>query len=192
MKTRPRRDGPMAALYREAIDICACPFCERKGNMALETHHIVPIARGGAQKDFNNFICLCHRCHRNNDLHSKYGEWLPDLLYWKAFSELLILKTTSLDCDESGFRRVLIDSARRMLEPMGYEYRISHLYEMDYMIPDTQHVLSFDEMLKIDKGRTDARIEESQRRVFKQIKRERSDERLRVKNTPIYWMRTKG
>ena len=38
--------------------------CQRCGsNEDLEVHHIVPLAKGGAEFDLSNLTTLCHDCH---------------------------------------------------------------------------------------------------------------------------------
>ena len=165
----PRSDGEMCRLYREAIDVCCCPYCQNTGNLQLETHHIVPITKDGAERDFRNYICLCYECHHGEQLHSRYFEVLPEVLYWKIFSELLVLGISSFECSTEKFRRILVASRRKMRHPGEYEHRIQHLYEIDDGRRDSQTYLTFDDMIERDDGRTDARIDAMHERVLKEL-----------------------
>lgn len=70
---RTERSGLVAAVVKERADgICQlcnkpAPFYNKKGEPYLECHHIVWIARGGADEVYNA-VALCPNCHRK--MHS--------------------------------------------------------------------------------------------------------------------------
>ncbi len=39
------------------------PLCMRCGNVATETHHVIPMSAGGSSA-FHNLEALCSRCHK--------------------------------------------------------------------------------------------------------------------------------
>lgn len=54
-------------------DLCGnpAPFCDKKGNPYLESHHVITLAEGGPDVIYNT-VALCPNCHRKvHNLHSK-------------------------------------------------------------------------------------------------------------------------
>ena len=51
-----------AALERDG-HTCQRPGPRCTGTANLEVHHIIPIARGGAELDIDNCLTLCHNDH---------------------------------------------------------------------------------------------------------------------------------
>lgn len=65
-----KRNGPLMKEYRARIKVCE-RCCEAR---ATETHHIVPVCRGGADVE-ENYMAVCLSCHRS--LHPD----LPEILF---------------------------------------------------------------------------------------------------------------
>lgn len=80
----------MAAVVKERAEgICQlcnkpAPFYNKKGEPYLECHHIVWIARGGADEVYNA-VALCPNCHRK--MHSL--DEPADVAYLKKVARLL-------------------------------------------------------------------------------------------------------
>ena len=189
MRLIGRRDGTMTATYREAIDVCCCPNC-RNELRPIETHHIIPVAQGGRQGDYRNFICLCQKCHRGETLHTLSADVYRDVMIWKIFSELLILGVSSFDCDKNTFGLALRNlKADNKIPSLNLRYRIKQMSKM-YFADNLP--LTLEQMEERDNGRTDARIDAMHTRVEDQMHREKRVEQQRIRKIPIYLMWTKG
>jgi len=71
---------------------------------ALNTHHIIPIKKGG-EDDYKNYIVLCRGCHKGQGLHKQDSDNKAlELLTYKFFLELHTLGTSS---DNENFRETL-------------------------------------------------------------------------------------
>lgn len=74
--------------YRSWVGaICMNPDCE--SGLNIETHHINPVKNGG-RNDYWNFISLCSKCHRRNNLHRDFETKKATLFTWKCFAELAL------------------------------------------------------------------------------------------------------
>ena len=100
-----QRQHNKIALYKKLIHNCCIPSCPYA---VIETHHIIPIKKGG-EDSFRNMINLCYEHHHLYRLHTllrepKYA--IIELLTWKFYRELEILGFTS-DCSDDEFIRRL-------------------------------------------------------------------------------------
>lgn len=196
MKWINRRDGSMTSTYREAIDVCCCPTC-LSGACPMETHHITPIAQGGRQNDYRNYICLCRDCHHEEGLHTLTGDVYREVMIWKIFAELLVVGVSSFDCDKNTFMQALRNlKADNKITPLKLRYRIKQMSKR-YFADNLP--LTLEQMVDRDNGRTDARIDAMHARVEDQMRREKRAEKQRIiaekqriKKIPIYLMWTKG
>ena len=71
-------------MYKHAINICCMPECPSGVN--LNTHHILPLYKGG-KDDYDNYIVLCQHCHRHNRLHSRHEKRKMEILVYKIYME---------------------------------------------------------------------------------------------------------
>lgn len=74
------------AFYRRHLGThCMNPECGK--TFGVDTHHILPLARGG-KDEYWNLINLCKACHRKSKKHSQHKEWDVELFTWKSYFEL--------------------------------------------------------------------------------------------------------
>lgn len=64
---------------------CSHPECAY--GYDVEGHHIIPLKDGGVDA-YWNIIALCKKCHRENNLHSRWQNNEVELFTWKSFHEL--------------------------------------------------------------------------------------------------------
>lgn len=90
-----RENNKKKRLYKEAIGRCCNPDC-KSNHSALETHHIIPLSKGGVD-DFVNYIVLCARCHRQLEFHfhRDYERHQISLLTFKFFIEVTLWGVSS-------------------------------------------------------------------------------------------------
>ena len=107
---RERRNKTQLIKYRISINFCMMKDC--MNTVPLETHHIIPFNDGGTDS-FDNYICLCRKCHRqiHRDMwkfsNSKIIE-LQDMLYKNKINyEIELLGESSLNICNTEFRRLL-------------------------------------------------------------------------------------
>ena len=82
-----RRNLYRMRAYKEKYGYkCMNPECDF--GFHTETHHIVPLARGGADNQ-DNYIILCWKCHRLTKRHSQYRKFEVALATWKYYFEAL-------------------------------------------------------------------------------------------------------
>ena len=72
--------------YFNKYGVFGCFNPECKHGLNLEVHHIVPKARGG-KDEFENYIVLCYRCHRDFENHSNFRNRRVILWTWKFYFE---------------------------------------------------------------------------------------------------------
>ena len=80
-----RRHGHLAAKYRAQNGYrCMVPGCG--SSLDAQSHHIVPVAQGGEDKE-ENLIVLCGAHHRHLGVHKDWQSWRLQLLSWKFYYE---------------------------------------------------------------------------------------------------------
>ena len=96
-------------MYKDAIGTCCIPNCQC--GLQLQTHHIIPMSKGG-RDDYENYIVLCTQCHLTNRLHSRHKENMIPLLVYKFFMEKTVTGITSDDMEHrEEFRAALFVAA---------------------------------------------------------------------------------
>ena len=88
-KNNYKRNPSMIEKYKACINQCAFPDCKH-GINGLEVHHIIPLSMGGTDT-YDNYICVCSKCHDTRMLHSTSLYFLNRIFYNKIYSELTIL-----------------------------------------------------------------------------------------------------
>lgn len=78
--------------YRNAIYKCCWPDC--KFGYGFQTHHIIPLSKGGTDT-YDNYIVLCAQCHNMKGLHSKHSNRQLQLLTYKFYVEKMIFGVSS-------------------------------------------------------------------------------------------------
>lgn len=63
---------------------CMHPGCTT--DYEIETHHIIPLSKGGLD-DRSNYITLCKKCHHRTKLHSQFLVHDITLATWKYYFE---------------------------------------------------------------------------------------------------------
>jgi len=76
----------MPASYMNHFSEHGCFNPECRSGTNLEVHHIIPRSRGGRNR-FENYIILCHECHRKLGNHRKYSERCVILWTYKFYFE---------------------------------------------------------------------------------------------------------
>lgn len=100
LKKLDNRNWQKSDLYKSIINKCCIPNCKFGYN--LETHHIIPLKRGG-KDEFENYIVLCEFCHRHTKIH-RYSEDKRLILYvYKFFIESSIIDATSDDYSDQEY-----------------------------------------------------------------------------------------
>ncbi len=85
MKVKVLRNQAKMNAYKERFGYC-CMYPGCQIDYGIETHHIVPLKRGG--KDDNiNYITLCYNCHHGLQIHSQYLSHELILATWKYYFE---------------------------------------------------------------------------------------------------------
>ncbi len=97
MVARNLRNLTKAKKYKKAIGECCDPNCNF--GYGLETHHIIPLSKGGVD-DYVNFIVLCAGCHHGKGRHGRYTETQIELMTYKFYVEIVKLGYNSDDGGE--------------------------------------------------------------------------------------------
>ena len=87
MRPVTRGDSPRTFTnYKQARDRLMerigpyCSYCEMRVTNMIEVEHIVPVANGGEELDWNNFLLSCRYCNGNkgNNNQDRAGYLWPD------------------------------------------------------------------------------------------------------------------
>lgn len=106
----------------DRIDWC-CSYCEMRVYNSINVEHVIPLSKGGAKLDWENFLLSCSHCNgksnKSDKNSSRVGYYWPDID--NTINAFQYLPTPRIIEPKAGLTKTQKDKAQKTIDLLGLD-----------------------------------------------------------------------